>query len=103
MKALNVLNTIALAIPVSLGLLGIANESFFIYALVSTMATGFIQLLTGMFFWREYPASSHIKIYFALVAAFFLLLFTNITSDWYWYMPPALCLYLSLLIYTKKN
>ena len=103
MKALKVLNTVALAIPVSLGLLGIANESFFIYALVSTMATGFIQVMTGIFFWREYPTSIHIKIYFLLVAIFFLLLFTKINGDWYWYMPPALCLYLSLLIYTKKN
>ncbi|WP_162126344.1 hypothetical protein [Flavobacterium phycosphaerae] len=103
MKALKVLNTIALAIPLSLGLLGFINETFFIYGLISTMATGFIQLMTGLFFWHEYPKSIAIKVYFFLVAVFFLLLSTNITSDWHWYMPPALCLYLSVLIYTKKE
>jgi hypothetical protein len=103
MKGLKALNTIALAIPFLLGLIGIVDDSFFIYALVSTMATGFIQVMTGMFFWWEYPTSIHIKIYFLLVTLFFLLLFTKITGDWYWYMPPILCLYLSLLIYTKKN
>lgn len=103
MKALKVLNTIALGIPISIGLFGFFDEVFIVYAFVSTMATGFIQVMAGFFYWSEYPKSKHIKIYFFFVAAFFFLLITNITDDWHWFMPPLLCLYLSILIYTKKE
>ncbi|MEO0046424.1 MAG: hypothetical protein RL705_1615 [Bacteroidota bacterium] len=103
MKALKVLNTIALAIPISFALLSIIDEELIITALVSTMATGFIQVLAGIFFWYEYPKNITIKVYFFFVATFFFLVITKITDDWYWVMPPILCLYLSILIYSKKE
>ncbi|NNT72438.1 hypothetical protein HKT18_09450 [Flavobacterium sp. IMCC34852] len=103
MKGLKVLNTIALAIPISFALLSIVDDGLLIAAVVSTMATGFIQLMASIYFWVEYPKSIHIKIYFFFVGTFFFLLFTKLTDDWYWVMPPILCLYLSVLIYTKKE
>ena len=103
MKALKVLNTIALAIPISIALVSIIDQDLIFIALVSTMATGFIQVMAGIFFWQEYPKSIPIKVYFFFVATFFFLLITKITDDWYWSLPPILCLYLSILIYTKKE
>ncbi len=102
MKALKVLNTIALGIPIVFALLGIIDNDYFITALISTMATGFIQVLTGIFFWYEYPKNKPIKIYFLLVAIFFLFLYGKVGFDWFWCMPFMLCLFLSILIYTKK-
>ena len=102
MKALKTLNTIALCIPLSIALLGIFNQGFLIAALVSTMLTGFIQVLAGVGFWNEYPENVHIKIYFLFVIIFFTLMFLKIGTDWYYCIPPALCTYLSILIYTKK-
>ena len=103
MRALKVLNTIAIGIPITLGLLGLISDTFFFYAMISTMATGFIQIMTGIYFWAEYPKNNFIKIYFAIVLLFFALLYFGIGSNWIWYLPPALCLYLSFLVYTLKN
>lgn len=102
MKALKALNTSALAIPLGIGLFGIIDDSCLIYAAVSTMATGFIQVMVGFFFWSERPKSIPIMIYLALVLVFFLLLkFTDL--QWIWTMPPALCIYLSILVYSQKS
>ena len=103
MKALKALNTIALAIPLGFALLSIIDQDLLLTALVSTMATGFIQVMAAIFFWYEYPKSIYIKIYFFFVTIFFILLYAKIKGDWHWFLPPILCLYLSLLIYTKKN
>lgn len=102
MKAFKILNTIALGIPIFFAIIGFFDSEYFITALVSTMATGFIQILIGIFFWYEYPKNLHIKIYFLFVAVFFIFMFSKIGVDWYWCLPPIICLYLSILIYTKK-
>jgi hypothetical protein len=102
MKGLKVLNTFALAVPISIAMIGLFDEEYFIMALVSTMITGFMQLVIGILFWLEFPSNRYIKLYFLIVTAFFILLFSKATNDWYWCLPPVLCVYLSVLIYTKK-
>jgi hypothetical protein len=97
------LNSIALLIPIFIGLLGFMEESIFILALVSTMATGFIQIIVGILYWIESPKSINIKIYFFFVIVFFLLLFSGVGKEWIWFLPPTLCIYLSILIYSLKN
>jgi hypothetical protein len=103
MKALKVLNTIALAIPISIGLLGFIKKEYLILAVVSTMTTGFIQVMAGIFFWYEFPKNNFIKIYFLGVLFFFLAWFAFKLGDWIWILPPTLCLYLSILIYSTKT
>lgn len=100
MKTLKVLNTIALAIPIVISLFVVIDEMFIIYALFSTMATGAIQLIIGIIYWREYPKSYIIKIYFLLVTFFFLSLYFSLFRTWIWFLPPFLSVFLSIMIYT---
>lgn len=100
MKALKVLNTIALAIPLTFALLSSIDESFLFYAVISTMATGFIQVMTGVFYWKEYPNSILIRVCFILVAFFFSSFYFSYLSTWIWYLPPTLCLLLSTMVYS---
>jgi len=102
MKALKALNTIALAIPISIAALGVFDENFLLIALVLTMVTGFMQVVIGLLFWLEYRNNHYIQLYFFVVAAFFVMLLLEATNDWLWCIPPILCVYLSILIYTKK-
>lgn len=103
MRALKVLNSIALLIPLTFTFLSIFDEELLFFAAISTMATGFIQVLTAIFFWIEFPTNYAIKIYFLFVIVFFILIFSKIESDWFWIIPPLLCLYLSILIYSLKS
>ena len=100
---LKTLNTIALFIPILIGLLGFMAEDQFILAFLSTMVTGLIQVILGILFWIKFPKNIYIKIYFLIVIVFFLLLFSKIADDWLWFLPPILCLYLSILVYSLKE
>ena len=103
MKGLKVLNTIAIGIPISFALLSLINDSYLMTALVSTMATGFLQIVIGFIFWFEYPKNIAIKIYFAGVAFFFISSWLSYFDSWIWFLPPVLCLFLSILIYTLSS
>lgn len=101
MRTLKALNTLALAIPVVVAVFGIIDAAFLMYALMSTMATGFIQVGVGLFLWSERPTYIPIIAYLLLVAVFFSLWrFTD--YNWIWVMPPTLCGYLSILVYSQK-
>jgi len=103
MKALKVLNTIALAIPLFIAFLSLFAEELLLFAVISTMATGFIQVITGIFFWCAYPKNGYIKFYFFLVILFFTSLFFSIFNNWIWYLPPLLCFFLSVLVYSTNS
>ena len=103
MKALKVLNTIALGIPFTFGLLSFINDGSLIIAAISTMATGFIQVIIAILYWKKYPKSLAIKIYFLLVLFFFVALYLSLFSNWIWFLPPALCLFLSVMVYILSS
>lgn len=103
MKALKILNTIAIGIPIFFALLSIIDGNFLMTALLSTMATGFLQVILGIIFWYEHPKSIAIKIYFSGVAFFFTSLWLSYFDTWIWFLPVALCLFLSILVYTLKS
>ncbi len=102
MKYLKFLNTVAIGIPIVLAFMGIFDEEMLMFALVSTMATGFIQVIVGILFWIKEWENLFIILYLVGVILFFIgISLTN--SDSFWIMPPILCIYLSLLVYTQKN
>ncbi|WP_396184445.1 hypothetical protein [Flavobacterium sp.] len=102
MKYLKFLNTVAIGIPIILALIGVFDESFLMMALVSTMATGFIQVVVGLLFWIKELKNYYIISYLIGVILFFIGI--SITkSNLFWIIPPILCIYLSLLVYTQKN
>lgn len=101
MKAIKNLNTIALSIPIFIALCAIFESSILALALLSTMATGIIQLILAFKYWQENPKDISIKVYFSIVTIFFFFLFF-FNESWIWYLPPILCFYLSLIIYTNE-
>jgi hypothetical protein len=107
MKTIKTLNTIALLIPFIVAAGWFFNEDFIILAIVSTMATGFIQVCLGIFLLIKFPKNIPVIIYLSLVLLYFTLLYFNIEKAVcgeiiLFGMPPILCLYLSIIIYTKK-
>lgn len=110
MKDLKTTNTIAILIPLALFIIGFIEEGFFYLAAYSTMLTGLIQLIIGIIFWIKYNSNLHIKIYFISVTLFFGLWYHN-ENIYYmdkltWpliYSPLVLCIYISAIIYTKKE
>lgn len=102
MKAIKTLNTIALCIPIFISLFAIFELGLLALALLSTMVTGLIQIILAFKYWQENTKNIFINIYFFIVALFFFFLcYSN--ESWIWYLPPVLCLYLSLLIYTYET
>jgi hypothetical protein len=102
MKKIKILNTIAISIPFVIALGTIFNQSFLILALLSTMVTGLLQLVTAVLFAARNPHSLYIRIYFILTAIFFLLWYI-FPGNLIMVMPLCLCIFLSVIIYTQKD
>lgn len=107
MKILKILNTIAILIPFIVALGWFYNENYLFYALFSTMAIGFIQVCVGLVFLIKFPKNSSIIIYLSTVLLYFILIYFDIESINFGNfiligMPTILCIYLSIIIYSKK-
>jgi len=104
MKLLKILNTLAIAIPAIISLFALLDNEILFIALASTMLTGLLQLIIGCSFWLKHPKNIHIKIYFAVVAIFFVLFYILYTTyEYIFALPVVLCIYLSYIIYTTPN
>ena len=110
MKIIKHFNTIAMAIP----LLILITYPFFkegslLFALLSTMITGFMQVIIGLKLLFDEPNDRHIQIYIGATIAFFTLWFFNAQigyNDMITYIllpiPLLLAIYLSILIYKES-
>ncbi|MBE0391985.1 hypothetical protein [Flavobacterium sp. PL002] len=103
MNFLKVLNTVAIMIPLLFVIVGLFITDLLALAMISTILTGIIQLIIGISYFMKFPKNNDIKIYFVFVVLFFICISFNLTSGWIWILPPALCSYLSILIYSPKE
>lgn len=110
MKDLKTTNTIAILIPLVLFVIGFIEEGFFYLAAYSTILTGLIQITIGLIYLKKEKENPYIKIYFILVIAFFSLWYYNENINYVntltWaliYFPLALCIFLSIIIYSTKQ
>lgn len=110
MKNLKTTNSIAIAIPLLLIILGLVNPFGYYLAAYSTMLTGLLQIIIGLIFYYKYNESIHIKLYLLLVVIFFSLWYYNTNVNYIdaltWpliFTPLFLCIYLSIIIYSKKE
>ncbi|CAM4337358.1 hypothetical protein [Flavobacterium terrigena] len=112
MKTLKYINTFAIGFPITLLLIGIiindAAGNWIGFALFSTMLTGLIQVLLGLFLLYKNPKNKHLRIYIISVILFFLLWFINAQINYLniitfilFPIPLILATYLSLIIYKK--
>ena len=110
MENLKLTNSIAIIIPLFLGVLGIVEPISLYFAAYSTMLTGLLQIIVGIFFWKNHKGNIHIKIYFLLVTSFFSLWYYNVNINYIdtltWpliFTPLVLCIYISSIIYSQKE
>jgi hypothetical protein len=114
MKALKVINTIAIGLPFLLLIIGLLiNDSagnYIAYALYSTMITGFIQVILGLILLIINPKNLYFIGYILIVVLFFSLWYFNmniyysdILSAILFPVPLLLAIYLSILIYKRQR
>jgi hypothetical protein len=109
MKAVKYLNTFAIGLPfLILTAYPIYDETSIFYALYSTMITGFIQVILGLYLFIKEPKNKFIIAYLSTVILFFSLWYFNMNifySDYIGFslfpIPLILAIYLSFLIYKK--
>ena len=111
MRELKNLNTLAILLPtLILVTYPIFKEGSLAWAAISLTITGFIQVLIGIYFWSLHIKNIYIITYLIAVALFFTTWYYNSTIGYndtitkvLLGIPPALAIYLSVIIYTKKE
>jgi hypothetical protein len=111
MKTAKYLNTFAIGLPLLIIITyPIFKESSILYSLLSTMVTGFIQVILGLWMLYNNPNDPKLQLYITSVLGFFTLWFINaqieykdILSYFLFPIPLILAIYLSVLIYKKTN
>ena len=110
MRIIKYINTLAITLPFLIAATyPIYKEGALIFAVISTMATGFLQFSLGIKMLIDNPKNKNIQLYIAGVVAFFALWLIDVLIGYNDFInfillpiPLILAIYLSLLIYTKE-
>jgi hypothetical protein len=99
---INRMNYVVSGIPAFLCFIGIWIDSLLFWGLLSTIFTGMFQAVVGFKCAFDDPENIFFKIYVFLVIIFFVLW---IITPWLWVLalPPALALYLSVLLFIEAK
>jgi predicted membrane protein len=99
------INNFVVGIPVFFGLLGLVENSLWFIAALSTMLTGFAQLIIAVNYLIQFykDKGRHIYYYFSGVLLFFILWMSPLQIDFIWIIPPILAIYLTYILYRKQN
>lgn len=104
MKALNILNIFIVGIPLLLILAGfLFEETLIYYGLWFTLVTGAFQVIVGVGVYVDSGFRHDMaRNYLAVVAVFFVLWFI---AQWTWLLvlPPALAIYLTVILYIEAK
>ncbi len=111
MRELKNLNTLAILLPTLILITyPIFKEGSLVWVAISLIITGFIQVLIGIYFWSLHIKNIYINIYLIAVVLFFSTWYYNSSIDYndtitkiLVGVPPVLAIYLSVIIYTKKE
>ncbi|KAF2333234.1 hypothetical protein [Flavobacterium daemonense] len=107
MRTIKNINTFAIALPFIIFLSTcIFGEGAIIFALLSTMITGLLQVLLGIKMLVDNPKARNLQIYISAVVLFFGLWFVNKLTGYHDFLsyilvpiPLILAIYLSIIIY----
>jgi len=102
MKIRSIINYFALVMPLLLGLAGFVSkdDDIYIYALLSTAATGAIQVLIALTMLPNH--SSNLLYTYLSVTAIFFILWKLLGDNFYIFsIPPALAIFLTYIIYVE--
>lgn len=111
MKNIQYFNAFAVGLPfVILVSYPIIKEGAFIYSILSTMLTGFIQVILGLCLLNDEPNDRKLQFYIGGVVTFFTLWFINAQIGYNDILtliligiPPLLAFYLTFIIYKKAK
>lgn len=111
MKTIKNLNSFAIGLPLLIIITyPIFKESSLLYSLLSTMITGFIQVILGLCLLFKTPDDTKLQLYITCVIDFFILWFINAqihyndTLSYFLFpIPLILAIYLSIIIYKTPN
>ena len=110
MKTIKYWNAFAIGLPIILLVLCVFSNNFLIFAALSTMLTGLIQVVLGLTMLFKNPENKHLQLYNSSVGLFFILWLINSSLnhiDTITYsliaIPLILSVYLSVIIYNTKN
>jgi len=101
MKIRSIINYLALALPAVLALIGLGDEQFYMYALLSTAVTGGIQVLLALTMLPNHN-SSLLYSYLTITALFFIVWYF-VNSEAIFAVPPALAIFLTYIIYVERK
>lgn len=103
MRILKYINAFALSLPFLLGLIGFVDNDFWFFALLSTMITGFLQVLVALLLLFWIPKNIHLYIYFFFTVLFFVLWLGFGIEYWLFALPALLAFYLTFILYDHKD
>lgn len=111
MKQIYYCNLFAIGLPLLLAIMGIVNDTLLFFALLSTILTGLIQVVLGVFLFLKNQRNLSVKIYLGGVILYFLLYFiinaADLNFDSFIYIltltPVILAIYLTIIIYKLKS
>ncbi len=111
MKIANKINYILVILPITFLVLGIFDEKFFFYFLLSLIPLGIFQVGVAIAYSSKFVDNLHYRIYTYGVMLFFSLVFT--AQFWWDYLepyggiayglPPLLAIYFSIILYNKTK
>ena len=111
MKTIKKLNSFAIGLPILIIITyPIFKESSLFFSLLSTIITGFVQVILGSWLLFKTPNDTKLQLYITSVAGFFLLWFINAQMQYndtltlfLFFIPLILAIYLSVIIYKAPN
>ena len=103
MKDLKIINTVALLIPAIISFLSVFENDLLILALISTSATGFLQVATSLILLSRKPKNIYNGFYLLLLTSFFISLNFTDSTEYFYTIATILCIYFSLLIYVQES
>lgn len=109
MKNINYLNYFAVGLPLLILITyPVFKEGSLVFALLSTILTGLIQVILGIKMLFDEPKDKNLKIYITTVIVFFISwsITARIENNEFikyllFSIPPILAIYLSIIIYKK--
>lgn len=103
MKSIVFFNNIVVLVPIALAAFGIFNPVFLGIALLSTIITGFAQVVFAACYVADTPNDRNIYYYFAGVIMFFSLWFCGVDLEYIAWMPPVLAAYFTFILYNYSK
>lgn len=111
MKQTHHFNLFIVGLPIILGLLGLINEMFLFYSLLSTILTGLVQVIFGINMLIEEPRNKKLQLYIGSVTIYFLIWYliadNNFDNEEIYYflfsIPILLAIFLTYIIYKKTK